>query len=231
MKMKKVIGLIAITVGAVFIYQGFPAVTPGTDAGNTTVKSSPKTLEKDGLKDSSVIYKEGVHYTVLDKKLDFPSNHVLEYFWYGCPHCHTADEFLQPWSEEAGERVVLEQRHSQLGSSWISDAKIFYTIKEMNLDDKVHFDYFSARQKGSVSSKSLEKILEENSVDPSEFNSVMNGDNVGVAMSVNRMVEQSLKTMGVPSLVVGGKYLVRLEGMGGSWSNLTKIIDYLVDKK
>lgn len=199
--------------------------------GTIFYKPTEKMIINDS--DSSYLtdYKEGIHYTELKKPLDLEDNNVLVYFWYGCPHCYSASNALTPWLKERGDSVVIDLRHSQLGSSWSNDAKFFYTQSLMNLNPSVHDDYFRLRHNGNSASKSLLITLNKNSVDINEFNLVMDSDSIKNIMKDNFFIEKTLKTQGVPSVVVSGKYLIKLEGLNGSWDNLPSIIDHLIDKK
>jgi len=46
-------------------------------------------------------YKEGVHYKKLAPQPTETGNkiEVLEFFWYGCPHCYSFEPFIQSWKK------------------------------------------------------------------------------------------------------------------------------------
>jgi thiol:disulfide interchange protein DsbA len=184
---------------------------------------------KEITKKTEVNFTEGVHYTVLDKKLDFPSNHVLEYFWYGCPHCYNADPVISSWAEK--NNVALEKRHSMLSKGWEDDARVFYTIKKMKLEDSVGKEYFMLRQQfTSTPESSIKKALEKFDVDYKTYLDESHGEDVSVMMEINKLVEGTFSARGTPSFVVGGKYKIAMDKMHG-WDEITDLADFLIKKE
>lgn len=184
--------------------------------------------EDSPAKKSSVVYKEGIQYTTLKNPIDFPSNHVLSYFWYGCPHCYAAKKQLDPWVSERGDSVIFDERHSQLGASWVSDSQVYNTIKYLDLDMSYSDKYFDKRQEGLFPSNNVDAIISSIGLDVDDFKKGMSSSDVKNQMIENFTLEKKLKSQGVPSILVGGKYLVKLDGLKGDWGNLTRTIDYLI---
>jgi len=199
-----------------------------SDAVNSPTKNTQeKTLVKQVEQSSP--YKEGVHYTILDKPLMFPKNHVLEYFWYGCPHCHEAEPIITKWAASSG--VKLEHRHSVLSENWNKDAEVFYTFKKLGVLDKLHTAYFNIRHESfEFSQENLDKLLTSNQIDPVVFAKEGKSPEVQTAMAVNKLVEGTLKTSGVPTFVVSGKYLILLDHIS-KWEDVTNIAKYLIEKQ
>lgn len=174
-------------------------------------------------------FTEGVHYTVLDKKLDFPTNHVLEYFWYGCPHCYNADPVISSWAEKNG--VKLEKRHSMLSKGWEDDARVFYTIKKLKMEDSVGKEYFMLRQQfTSTPESSIKKALEKYGIEHKKYLEESKSEDVSVMMEINKLVEGTFSSRGTPSFVVGGKYKINMERMH-SWDEITTVADFLIKKE
>lgn len=173
---------------------------------------------------------EGVQYTVLSKPLvAFPKNHVLEYFWYGCPHCYTADPVIAKWSKE--NSIPVEKRHSMLSDNWAGDARVFYTLKEMGLTETVGSEYFSLRQNFMNSQEaSIKKALEKHNKSFSDYDARSRDGSVEMAITINKLVEGTTGAQGTPSFIVSGKYLINMEKMH-SWKEVTSVAEYLIRKK
>lgn len=55
----------------------------------------------------------GQDYTVLKavQPLDVPAGkiEVIEFMWYGCPHCNEFDPYLENWIKKQGPDVVFKR--------------------------------------------------------------------------------------------------------------------------
>ena len=55
----------------------------------------------------------GKDYTVLKspQPVDVPAGkiEVIEFFWYGCPHCNEFEPYLESWIKKQGSDVVFKR--------------------------------------------------------------------------------------------------------------------------
>ena len=54
----------------------------------------------DSIEVNGKLYISGDDFVVLDQRLNFDdaiSANVMEFFWYGCPHCQVFEDDLQSW--------------------------------------------------------------------------------------------------------------------------------------
>jgi len=224
-KQKRII-IMKKTILAALVVIASSSLTGCFDSQINVTEQGQKKQEKVAIETD---FTEGVHYTVLDKKLDFPTNHVLEYFWYGCPHCYNADPVISSWAEKNG--VKLEKRHSMLSKGWEDDARVFYTIKKLKMEDSVGKEYFMLRQQfTSTPESSIKKALEKYGVEHKKYLETSRGEDVSVMMEINKLVEGSFSARGTPSFVVGGKYKINMERMH-SWDEITAVADFLIKKE
>ena len=55
---------------------------------------------------------EGTHYVRLNQPLPMPSDgkfEVVEFFWYGCPHCNAFEPALEPWIKQLPADVAFRR--------------------------------------------------------------------------------------------------------------------------
>lgn len=214
-KMKK--ALLAVLVSVSLVGCGDKA-----QDGNTTQTKVSQSNH------AATTFVEGTHYSVMAKPFEIKNDQIIEYFWYGCPHCYTAEPVLKKWSEKTN--ITIEKRHSMLSEKWVEDARVFYTLREMNLLDVASQDYFDARQDYLTSqSSALQKTLEKHGVDRKAYDQVSHGETVEVIMQINKLVEGKTMAKGTPSFVVAGKYIINMEKMRG-WNDVTQLAEYLVKK-
>ena len=54
----------------------------------------------DSIEVNGQLYISDTDYVVLEERINFDnatSANVLEFFWYGCPHCQVFEDDLQAW--------------------------------------------------------------------------------------------------------------------------------------
>ena len=75
---------------------------------------------------------EGRDYTVVANPQPTESAEkieVLEFFWYGCPHCYSLHPHLKAWLKNMPSDVSFRYVPAILRANWVSGAKLFYTVE------------------------------------------------------------------------------------------------------
>src|SRR5436853_453725 len=63
---------------------------------------------------------------------------VIEFFWYGCPHCYSLEPFLEAWSKKLKPDTLFRRLPAVFNARWGLDASIFYTFETLGVLEKVH---------------------------------------------------------------------------------------------
>src|SRR5438445_166886 len=58
---------------------------------------------------------------------------VIEFFWYGCPHCYHLEPQVNAWLKTIPQDVVFRRVHALPSPAWAPHAQIFYTLQAMGL--------------------------------------------------------------------------------------------------
>jgi protein dithiol oxidoreductase (disulfide-forming) len=156
---------------------------------------------------------------------------VIEFFWYGCPHCYAFEPALEAWVKKQGPRIEFKRIPALLRDDFITHSQMFYTLKSMGLDEKLTpavFDEIVKKHDYLMTPQAQAAFLATQGVDPKKYMSIYN------SFSVQGEVKQSIDQMrnygvdSTPAVIVNGKYLVSgyIEGPGGT----TSILDYLVQQ-
>lgn len=137
---------------------------------------------------------------------------VLEFFWYGCPHCAHLQPALRTWLKKKQADVAFRRTPAVLGDSWISLTWAFHAIDAMGLQDKLHYEVFTAihEQRQRLSDqKVLFDWVAKQGVDRKQFMDTYNS--FGVKSRGMRSIEMSrdYDIASTPTLVVDGKYQLR----------------------
>ena len=156
---------------------------------------------------------------------------VLEFFWYGCPHCYNLEPLIEGWTKKLPADVQLRRVPAILSERWEYDAAIFYTFDAMNLLGKLHRPFFDAIHRDALrtdNQQALAQWLQNNGVDANRFFDTMKS--MGVDAKVRRAAQLTLayRINGTPAMAVQGRYTVSAE-QARSHQGMIETADYLVD--
>jgi thiol:disulfide interchange protein DsbA len=156
---------------------------------------------------------------------------VVEFFWYGCPHCYHLEPEVVAWAKRTPKDVVFKRVPAVPNDAWGEGAKIFYTLEAMGLLDQYHQKVFEAIHKDNINlqNKRLrEEWLKKNGIDVAKYNEEEKSFSVASKLARARQLTQSYKVDGVPRVVVNGKYYTSGEQAGGP-QRVFPVVDQLVE--
>jgi len=135
---------------------------------------------------------------------------VLEFFWYGCPHCNNLQPSLEAWLKRKPADVEFRRVPAVFQDSWVPMTRAYYTIEAMGLVDKLHQEMFATLHKQRVQLRDANAIFDwaaSKGVDRKKFADTYNS--FGINGRTQRSIELTRKydIPGTPALVVDGRYL------------------------
>jgi thiol:disulfide interchange protein DsbA len=139
---------------------------------------------------------------------------VIEFFWYGCPHCYAFEPYVQAWLKHKSKNVVFKL----IPAAWSGgehmdiDAKAYYTAQALGLEPKIHEPLFDAihqqNQYNLIQSQdALQQFFSKYGVGKQQFDATWNS--FGVQLKVNQALQTLTRygVQGVPTFVVNGKWM------------------------
>ncbi|MBV2120416.1 MAG: thiol:disulfide interchange protein DsbA/DsbL [Candidatus Thiodiazotropha taylori] len=155
---------------------------------------------------------------------------VLEFFWYGCPHCYHMEPDLESWLEAKPENVEFVRVPAPLNSRWTAHAQFFYTAEILGLTEKLHTPLFEAihdKKRKIYDKNALIDFAAEQGVDKQKFTEAWNSFGVYVKVQNAKKLGQRYQLDGVPAIAINGKYLTS-GSRAGSYSKMFEIVSQLV---
>jgi len=155
---------------------------------------------------------------------------VIEFFWYGCPHCYSLEPAVNAWVKAAPKDVVFKRVPAVPSDSWAEMAKVFYTLEAMGLLDQYHQKVFDAMHKDNVNlaNKRLrDEWLAKNGIDVAKYSDMEKSFTVATKLSRARQLTQAYKVDSVPRVVVNGKYYTSAEQAGGA-NRIFPVVDQII---
>ena len=91
-------------------------------------------------------WQEGVNYTrfVPAQPTAVPAGQVevLEFFWYGCPHCYAIDPLVESWKKTKPAFITFARVPVMWSEGHRSTARLYYTLESMGKLDQLHGEVF-----------------------------------------------------------------------------------------
>jgi len=178
-------------------------------------------------------YKDGVEYkTLATQPTDTGDKiEVLEFFWYGCPHCYHFEPYISAWKKSMPANVEFVRVPAVFRPEWEIQARTYYALSNMGVIEDLHGKIFDAIHKDKKQLNTKEELtdfLVANGVDRNKFEEEYSSFAVDSMLRKNKKKQSAYKIEGVPSIAINGKYLTS-GSMSGSYDNLIKILNYLIE--
>lgn len=178
---------------------------------------------------------EGRDYTVLPHPQTTESGkniEVLEFFWYGCPHCYDLHPHIKTWLKKIPKDVSFRYVPAIFRPSWIPGLKTFYALEALGERDKLHDKVYEAIHTDKVDLTKDEVLFDwiaKQGIDRQKFIDAYNSFSVQNQVARSTQISKDYNLSGVPTVVVDGRYLTSGR-MGGTPQDTVKILDELIEK-
>ncbi|MGE0313865.1 MAG: thiol:disulfide interchange protein DsbA/DsbL [Lautropia sp.] len=154
---------------------------------------------------------------------------VVEFFWFGCPHCASLEPVIEKWAAALPADVVFRRQHVPFREK--RHQQLYFTLQAMQMDTpKVLARVFAAihtDRKRMLDPKEILDVLAPLGVDAKAFNDAWASFGVRTKMQRADKLADAYAIDGVPALGVNGKYLTA-PSMAGSNEAALEVVNRLV---
>ncbi len=155
----------------------------------------------------------GKDYTLLSppQPTDTKKIEVLEFFFYGCPHCYHLHPLLSQWEKTMPRDVELTFVPTVFRDSWEPMARTFYALESMDQRKQLHDALYRAWNEDNIDLSDEAKIADfvsKHGVDAAKFSAAYNSFTVQTEVTRAEQMIRSYHINGTPTLVVDGKYVI-----------------------
>jgi len=136
---------------------------------------------------------------------------VLEFFFYGCPHCFYLHPYMSKWEKTMPKDVELTYVPTIFRDSWESMARTYYALELLGQLHPLHDALYQAWNVDQTDLSDEARILDfvaTHGVDRAKFLAAYNSFSMQSKMARAKQMIRSYGIPGTPSLVVDGKYLI-----------------------
>jgi len=158
----------------------------------------------------------GAHSVVQDSSRPV----VVEFFWYGCPHCFRAKPIVAEFKRGNPNIDVIQ--FPVVFSGWESGAKIHFTLEMMGLSEEFHEKVYNEIHvnRGRILQNDADffAFMQRNKADPGKVRTIHSSFTVATNVTRARNISRAYNLKGTPSFAVhrdGKVMLVEPSAVGG----------------
>lgn len=156
---------------------------------------------------------------------------VMEFFSYGCRFCYDLEPTINHWIELLPPDVHFSRVPAMVGGIWDVYGQLYLTLETMGVRHEVHtavFESVRVRQ-AMVTPEDMAHFLAGQGIEPKAFLATFHSFAVQAKVKEARRKTAVFEVVGVPSLVVNGRY--RFDQTAGGASGMLKLAEILIDKE
>ena len=158
---------------------------------------------------------------------------VLEFFWYGCPHCYNFEPVLTPWVKKLPKDAQFRRIPAIFNDEWEQGARAYYTLEAIGEVERLHKPLFDAVHTGSrlrvANEAALTEWLGKQGVDTKKFAAAYRSFSVEGKVKRAKQLTSAYKIEGVPTMAVNGRYVVITDNIK-SFEQMTGVADFLIEQ-
>jgi thiol:disulfide interchange protein DsbA len=157
---------------------------------------------------------------------------VVEFFWYGCPHCNALEPALEAWIKRLPPDVAFRRVPVAFSATHESHQKLFYGLEAMGQLEAMHRRIFAAihtqQQRLDREADQL-AFLKAQGVDEAKFLEMTRSFSVQTKMRQAKQLSSAYKIDGVPALGVAGRFYTS-GPLAGDNQRALAVADFLIER-
>jgi len=180
-------------------------------------------------------WQEGVHF----ERISGPEStgngevEVVEVFSYMCPACRMFQPFVAGWEEQLPEQVAF-RRVPVAWRNWEPMARAYYTAEVLDIVEESHEALFVAlhdRNQQFGDMRDLGRFYSQFGVEAERFESTARSFPVESKVRMGNAAVGKWQVRSTPTLVVNGKYRISPRRDGGTYEEMLRVADYLIEQE
>lgn len=178
-------------------------------------------------------YVEGTHYQVVAKP-GIPSVpgkiEVLEFFWYGCPHCYKLEGKVTKWKKSLPEDVNFVAMPAVAAPHWKVLGSAYFAAESLGIAERSHSGVFNAihRDKRPLNTPAqVASFYTQYGVTEQQVLDKMESFGVKTSLRKSESLFRQYQLTGVPAIIVNGKY----QPISKSYDEMLKVVDFLIERE
>ena len=157
---------------------------------------------------------------------------VIEFFWYGCPHCYDFEPELSAWVKRQPKDVVFRRVPVAFRDDFMPHSQLFYALEAMGKGDALNEKVMYAMHKENkrlMTENEIADWVASQGIDRNTFLATYRSFAVVSKARAARQMADAYRIDGVPTIVMQGRY-VTSPSIAGTKAKAIVVMDYLEQK-
>ena len=157
---------------------------------------------------------------------------VIEFFWYGCPHCYDFEPELSAWVKRQPKDVTFRRVPVAFRDDFMPHSQLFYALEAMGKGDALNEKVMYAMHKENKRLLTEPEIADwaaSQGLDRNTFLATYRSFAVVSKARVAKQLTEAYRIDGVPTIVMQGRY-VTSPSIAGTKAKAIAVMDYLEEK-
>ncbi len=180
---------------------------------------------------------DGTHYRTLSSPLATDSSgvSVMEFFWYGCPHCQAFEPGVKEWLKTAPSDVVFSLKPVGWNDATRLHAAMYFVGLKSNNPAQLHDELFELvigmRQERSLDKQidNATELFAKYGIEAASLKESLQAADVTAAVTLAEQQMRAAEVASTPSVLVGGRYMV-LNNEAVAEAGVFNVVDALIEK-
>ena len=157
---------------------------------------------------------------------------VIEFFWYGCPHCYDFEPELNAWLKRQPKDVTFRKVPVAFRDDFMPHSQLFYALESMGKGDAMNEKVMYAMHKENkrlMTENEIADWVASQGIDRNTFLATYRSFAVISKARAARQMTDAYRIDGVPTIVMQGRY-VTSPSIAGTKAKAIAVMDYLEQK-
>jgi thiol:disulfide interchange protein DsbA len=144
---------------------------------------------------------------------------VIEFFWYGCPHCSRLEPEVEAFEKQLPKDVAFRREHIVWDGRADTEmhARVFLTLRAMGLQQhhRAVFEAIHGSKAGLKSDKEVFEWAAKHGIDRAKFEAAYKSFGVNTQLARAKALTEKYLVDTIPAFAINGKYFTSMRETGG----------------
>jgi thiol:disulfide interchange protein DsbA len=186
-------------------------------------------------------FTEGVNYVAVTpaQQTDVKPGQieVIEFYWYGCPHCFALEPYIEAWEKQGLPKNVVFKRvpASMKGSEFYVDAQATFVAEILGVGEKIREPFFNAihlddNEALRGDKDAIKTFFGKYGVKPADFDATWDSFGVQSRLAAAQQLGDRYQIQGVPTVIINGKWKTGA-GYQMAPADIMKCVEFLIARE
>lgn len=155
---------------------------------------------------------------------------VIQFFYYGCPHCFDQQPLIDDWLARKPDDVAFRYIPALRDEKWVPLTKAYFALEKLGEAGRLHRPIYDVINFDGAQLSDEAKLIDwvvHNGVERNRFTEVYNSDEVKAKLDEARKLTAVYGIRATPTLVVGGRFAMS-SGVAGSHYEAIRLLNQFV---